>query len=122
MPTILIIDDSEFDRNLLKNILVSAGYEVVGTAKGGDEGLSMYYELKPDLVMLDLIMPDINGIDLLIKIKEGSPEARVILCTSVGQDMMIDLAKRSGAKGYVVKPYIADNLLGAVKRIIGNPR
>ena len=71
--------------------------------------------------MLDLIMPDINGIEVLRRIRADDPDAKVIMCTSVGEESMVDLARRMGARGYVVKPYIADNLLGAVKRVYGPP-
>lgn len=121
MPRILIVDDTDFDRNLLRNILVSAGYEIAGLASGGEEGVRLYREMMPDLAMLDLIMPDLNGIDTLRRIREEYPEARVMLCTSVGEEGMVDLARRLGAKGYIVKPYQAAHLLKAVERIIGPP-
>ncbi|WP_319538999.1 response regulator [uncultured Methanospirillum sp.] len=121
MPRVLIVDDTDFDRNLLRNILVSAGYEIAGLASGGEEGIQLYREMIPDLAMLDLIMPDLNGIDTLRRIREEYPEARVMLCTSVGEEGMVDLARRIGAKGYVVKPYQATNLLKAVERIVGPP-
>ncbi len=121
MPRVLIVDDTDFDRNLLRNILVSAGYEIAGLASGGEEGIQLYREVMPDLAMLDLIMPDLNGIDTLRRIREEYPEARVMLCTSVGEEGMVDLARRIGAKGYVVKPYQAVNLLKAVERIVGPP-
>ena len=121
MPRVLIVDDTDFDRNLLRNILVSAGYEIAGLASGGEEGINLYREVMPDLAMLDLIMPDLNGIDTLRRIREEYPEARVMLCTSVGEEGMVDLARRIGAKGYVVKPYQAVNLLKAVERIVGPP-
>ncbi len=121
MPRVLIVDDTDFDRNLLRNILVSAGYEIAGLARGGEEGIQLYREMIPDLAMLDLIMPDLNGIDTLRRIREEYPEARVMLCTSVGEEGMVDLARRIGAKGYVVKPYQATNLLKAVERIVGPP-
>ncbi len=121
MPRILIVDDTDFDRNLLRNILVSAGYEIAGLATGGEEGIRLYREMIPDLAMLDLIMPDLNGIDTLRRIREEYPEARVMLCTSVGEEGMVDLARRIGAKGYIVKPYQAANLLKAVEKIVGPP-
>ena len=118
---ILIVDDTDFDRNLLRSILFSEGYEVSGLATCGEEGVRQYHALKPNLVMLDLIMPDINGIEVLRRIRADDPDAKVIMCTSVGEESMVDLARRMGARGYVVKPYIADNLLGAVKRVYGPP-
>jgi two-component system chemotaxis response regulator CheY len=118
---ILIVDDAEFDRNLLKSILLSAGYPVAGTAGSGNEGISEYSRLSPDLVMLDLMMPDINGIDVLRKIRDLNPDAKVLMCTSVNETSMVELARRMGARGYVVKPYVALHLLAAVKKVIGSP-
>lgn len=116
---ILIIDDTDFDRNLLRSILLSAGYEVLGMATCGEEGISQYSNLQPNLVMLDLIMPDLNGIEVLRRIRREDPEAKVVMCTSVGEEGMVDLARRMGARGYIVKPYIAANLLTAISRIVG---
>lgn len=121
MPRILIVDDTDFDRNLLRNILVTAGYDLAGMAAGGEEGIQMYRELVPDLTILDLIMPDLNGIETLRKIKAEYPDAQIMLCTSVGEDGMVELARRFGARGYVVKPYIASNILKAIEKIIGPP-
>ena len=118
---ILIVDDTDFDRNLLRSILISAGYEITGLATCGEEGIRQFHSLKPTLVMLDLIMPDINGIEVLRRIRNDHPEARVMMCTSVGEESMVDLARRMGARGYIVKPYIADNLLSAVSKILGPP-
>lgn len=121
MPRILIVDDTDFDRNLLKNVLVSAGYEIAAIAAGGEEGVRLYREMVPDLAILDLIMPDMNGIETLRRIKADYPDAKVILCTSVGEDGMVDLARRLGAWGYVVKPYQAAHILRAVEKIAGPP-
>lgn len=121
MPRILIVDDTDFDRNLLRNILVSAGYDIAGIACGGEEAIRQYQETVPDLAILDLIMPDLNGIEALRKIRADYPDAQVILCTSVGEDGMVELAKRLGARGYVVKPYQAAHILKAVEKIVGPP-
>ncbi|MFH0968719.1 MAG: response regulator [Methanobacteriota archaeon] len=121
MPRILIVDDTDFDRNLLKNILSSAGYDIAGMASGGEEGIRMYRELIPDLAILDLVMPDLNGIDTLRRIRGEYPRAQVMLCTSIGEESMVDLAKRLGARGYVVKPYQAAHILKAVEHIVGPP-
>jgi two-component system chemotaxis response regulator CheY len=119
MPRILIIDDTDFDRNLLSKILRSAGYDVAGMARGGEEGIRMYREIMPDLVILDLIMPDLNGIETLRRIRSEYPAALVVICTTVDKDGMVELAKRLGARGYVVKPYQAVHILKTVERIAG---
>lgn len=121
MPRILIVDDTDFDRNLLRNILVSAGYDIAGMASGGEEGIRLFREMIPDLAILDLIMPDLNGIETLRRIRTEYPDAKVILCTSVGEDGMVELARRLGARGYVVKPYQAAHILKAVEKIAGPP-
>lgn len=118
---ILIVDDTDFDRNLLRSILLSAGYEISGLASSGEEGILRFKELQPTLVLLDLIMPDLNGIEVLRRIRVFQPDAKIMMCTSVGEDTMVDLARRMGARGYVVKPYIAENLLSAVSKIMGPP-
>ena len=121
MPRILIVDDTDFDRNLLRNILVSAGYDIAGLASGGEEAVRLYREMVPDLAILDLIMPDLNGIETLRRIRTDYPDAQVMLCTSVGEDGMVELARRLGARGYVVKPFQAAHILKAVQKIIGPP-
>ena len=118
---ILIVDDTDFDRNLLRSILLSAGYEITGLASCGEEGIRQFKELQPNLVLLDLIMPDLNGIEVLRRIRNDTPEAKIMMCTSVGEESMVDLARRMGARGYIVKPYIAENLLHAVNKIVGPP-
>jgi two-component system chemotaxis response regulator CheY len=121
MPQILIVDDTDFDRNLIRNILASAGYEIAGMATGGEEAIRMYREMLPHLVILDLIMPDLNGIETLRRIRADYPDAQIILCTSVGEEGMVELARRLGARGYVVKPYQAAHILKAVEKIVGPP-
>lgn len=121
MSGILIIEDTDEDLKRAWEILNQAGYLVTGMAKDGESGLKQYFERSPELVIIDLILPGINGIDILQKIREGNPSARIILCTSAGQGPVIDLAMRSGANGYVVKPYDPEILLSAVRRILGSP-
>jgi two-component system chemotaxis response regulator CheY len=97
------------------------GYNVIGTASNGREGIDLFLELKPDLVMMDLIMPEMNGIETLREIKSHDPNAKVMICSVADQEAMISLARRSGAKGYIVKPYQTESLLTAVKKIVGEP-
>ncbi len=121
MAGILIIDDADEDLKRAREILSQAGYRINGIAKDGESGLQQYFERSPELVIIDLILPGMNGIDLLQKMREANPSARIILCTSAGQSPVIDLAMRSGANGYVVKPYDTEILLSAVRRILGSP-
>jgi len=121
MFKVLIVDDNDFERNLLHATLSSLGYNVVGTASNGREGVEQFLKLKPDLVMLDLIMPEMNGIETLREIKSRDPDAKVMICSTTDQKAMISLSKRNGARGYVVKPYQTESLLAAVKKVIGDP-
>jgi len=119
MGRILVVDDTLFMRTLLKNILFSGGHTIVGEAENGDDAIAKYQELNPDLVTMDIVMPKKNGIDALKGIKTIDPNARVIMCTAVGQEQMVKLAVKSGAKGYIVKPFQAPKVLEEVKNVLG---
>lgn len=121
MPTILIVDDEELDRKVLHSILLSAGYEVVGAAKSGEEGIRLFSALKPDLVTIDLMMPKMNGMEVLIKLMKDYNDTNALICTSTHSDPVVDLALRYGAKGYIIKPFQAKSLLATVKEVIGEP-
>ncbi|MEI6841316.1 MAG: response regulator [Methanomicrobiales archaeon] len=120
MGRILIVDDTLFMRTLLKNILFSGGHAIVGEAGDGDEAIEKYKELKPDLVTMDVVMPKMNGIEALKGIKAFDPNAKVIMCTAVGQEQMVKLAIKSGARGYVVKPFQAPKVLEEIKNVLGS--
>ncbi len=120
MGRILIVDDTLFMRTLLKNILFSGGHAIVGEAGDGDEAIEKYKELKPDLVTMDVVMPKMNGIEALKGIKVFDPNAKVIMCTAVGQEQMVKLAIKSGARGYVVKPFQAPKVLEEIKNVLGS--
>jgi len=119
MGRILVVDDTLFMRTLLKNILFSGGHTIVGEAENGEDAIAKYQELNPDLVTMDIVMPKKNGIDALKGIKTIDPNARVIMCTAVGQEQMVKLAVKSGAKGYIVKPFQAPKVLEEVKNVLG---
>jgi two-component system chemotaxis response regulator CheY len=118
MGTILIVDDTLFIRTLLKNIFTSGGHTIAGEAADGEDAVAKYKELKPDLVTMDVIMPKMNGIESLKAIKRIDPNARVIMCTAVGQEQMVKLAVRSGARGYIVKPFQASKVLEEVNNVL----
>lgn len=120
MGRILIVDDTMFMRTLLKNILFSGGHEIVGEAADGTEAVAKYQDLKPDLVTMDVVMPKMNGIEALKEIKKLDPGARVVMCTAVGQEQMVKLAIKSGARGYVVKPFQAPKVLDEVKNVLAS--
>ena len=116
---ILICDDAAFMRVMIKDILTKNGYEVVGEAENGIKAVEKYTETKPDLVMMDITMPEMDGIQALKKIKEADANATVIMCSAMGQQAMVIESIQSGAKDFIVKPFQADRVLEAVKKAIG---
>ena len=116
---ILICDDAAFMRMMIKDILVKNGYNVVGEAENGQKAVEKYAETKPDLVLMDITMPEMDGIQALKKIKESDPNARVVMCSAMGQQAMVIESIQSGAKDFIVKPFQPDRVLEAVKKAIG---
>ena len=104
MGKLVLVDDSKVARTLLKNILESAGHEILAEGSNGLEGFDLYREHKPDIITLDITMPVQNGIDCLKNIIKHYPDAKVILVTSVGKDKLVDEAMSSGAKAFLIKP------------------
>ena len=117
--SILICDDAAFMRVMIKDILTKNGYEVAGEAENGLKAVEKYNETKPDLVMMDITMPEMDGIQALKKIKESDPNAMVIMCSAMGQQAMVIEAIQSGAKDFIVKPFQAERVLEAVKKVVG---
>ena len=116
---ILICDDAAFMRMMIKDILTKNGYNVVGEAENGIKAVEKYNETKPDLVMMDITMPEMDGIQALKKIKEADAGALVIMCSAMGQQAMVIESIQSGAKDFIVKPFQADRVLEAVKKVVG---
>jgi len=116
---VLICDDAAFMRMMIKDILVKNGYNIVGEAENGYKAIDKYIETKPDLVMMDITMPDMDGIQALKKIKALDPNANVIMCSAMGQQAMVIESIQSGAKDFIVKPFQHDRVLEAVKKVIG---
>jgi len=104
MATVIIVDDSLIIRNILKNILVKHGFNVIGQAQDGEDGYYMYKILKPDLVTMDMSMPNMNGLESLQKIIAFDKKAKVIMVTATGQEIDVVKSVRFGAKGYILKP------------------
>lgn len=117
--SILICDDAAFMRVMIKDILTKNGYEVAGEAENGLKAVEKYNETKPDLVMMDITMPEMDGIQALKKIKEADPAANIIMCSAMGQQAMVIEAIQSGAKDFIVKPFQAERVLEAVKKVVG---
>ena len=119
MAKILIVDDAAFMRMMLKDILTKGGFEIAGEAADGNEAVAKYNELKPDLVTLDITMPNKDGLQALKEIRANDPNATCIMCSAMGQQAMVIEAIQSGAKDFVVKPFQAERVLEAVRKIVG---
>ena len=119
MAKIMIVDDAAFMRMMIKDILTKNGYNVVGEAENGAKAMEKYNELKPDLVLMDITMPEVDGIQALKNIKAADANAKIIMCSAMGQQAMVIEAIQSGAKDFIVKPFQADRVLEAVKKVIG---
>lgn len=113
---ILIVDDAMFMRGMLRGILEQNGYEVVGEASNGIEAIEKYKELKPDLVTMDITMPDMTGLVAVKAIREIDSDARVIMCSAMGQNTMVMEAMRNGALDFIIKPFQASAVLEALRR------
>jgi two-component system chemotaxis response regulator CheY len=115
----MLVDDASFMRMMLKNILVGSGYEVIGEAENGAKAVEQYKSLKPDLVIMDIIMPEMGGIDAVREIVKVNPSAKILMCSSMGQQSLVVEAIQAGAKDFIVKPFQPSNVLEAVKKALG---
>ena len=115
MAKILIVDDAAFMRMMLKDILTKGGFEIAGEAADGVEAVAKYNELKPDLVTLDITMPN----QALKEIKAADPNATCVMCSAMGQQSMVIEAIQSGAKDFIVKPFQADRVLESIRKVLG---
>ena len=116
---ILICDDAAFMRMMIKDILTKNGYNVAGEAENGLRGVEKYKEVNPDLVLMDITMPEMDGIQALREIKKVAPNASVIMCSAMGQQAMVIESIQAGAKDFIVKPFQADRVIEAVKKVVG---
>ena len=116
---ILVCDDTAFMRMMIKDILTKNGYNIVAEAENGVKAVEKFNETKPDLVLMDITMPEMDGIQALKKIKEIDPSSCVIMCSAMGQQAMVIEAIQSGAKDFIVKPFQAERVLEAVKKVVG---
>ena len=113
---VLIADDTALFREMIKNALGSEEYQIVGEAVSGGQAVDMYKEKKPDLMILDINMPKMNGIDALDAVMDYDPEAKVIMCSDQKYEGMIVMAIKKGAKDFIVKPFTTSDVLFAVKK------
>lgn len=117
--TVLVVDDAIFMRTMIGDILKQAGFEVVGEASTGVEAVQQYKELKPDLVTMDIVMPDMGGIDAVREIIKEDPKARILMCSAMGQQGLVVEAIQAGARDFVVKPFQPSRVIEAVQRLLG---
>lgn len=115
---VLIVDDSLYMRTVLKNILTDEGHEIVGEAGNGQEALEKAKDLKPDLITLDNIMPDLNGIEVLKKLKQNNLHSKIVMISSVGQDAMVNEAMQLGADNYIIKPFTPERVVEVIDKVL----
>ena len=117
---ILIVDDSFYMRTMLRNILTDAGYEVAGEAATGQQAMQLARDVRPDLVTLDVILPDNTGLDVLKGLRSEQPDLKIIMVSAVGQDVIVNEARAAGAGDYLVKPFSEERVLEVVSRMLNS--
>lgn len=115
---ILVVDDAAFMRMMLKDILTKNDFEIVGEAEDGKKALEKYKELQPDLVTMDITMPEMDGIEAVKQIKNFDPEAKIIMCSAMGQQAMVIDAIQAGALDFIVKPFQPERVIEAVRKAL----
>lgn len=118
MARVLIADDAAFMRMMVKDVLTKEGHEVVGEAVDGADAVAKYKEIKPDLVTMDITMPNMDGIQALKEIRAFDAGAKVLMCSAMGQQAMVIEAIQAGAKDFIVKPFQPDRIKDAVSKIV----
>lgn len=116
--TVLLCDDAMFTRALLGGLLQEAGYEIVGEADNGLAAVDRYEELRPDLVIMDMVMPGMSGIEAVRAIRQRNPDARIVMCSAMSQRQLCDEAMAAGAAGFIVKPFNAARVLEALDEAV----
>jgi two-component system chemotaxis response regulator CheY len=117
MKKVLIVDDAAFMRATIKAILERNGFEVAGEAENGALGVKKYLELRPDIVTMDITMPEMTGIEALQKIRSFDPDAKVVMITAMGQESLVKEAVVSGARSFLVKPFKEEHVIQTLKKI-----
>ncbi|AOT68269.1 response regulator [Geosporobacter ferrireducens] len=116
---ILIVDDAAFMRMMIKDVLTKNGFEVVGEAENGAKAIEKYKELVPNLVIMDITMPEVDGIQAVKEIKKIDGNAKIVMCSAMGQQAMVIEAIQAGARDFIVKPFQADRVIEAVRKVLG---
>jgi len=115
---VLIVDDLAFIKIVLRDIIEKAGFRVVGEASNGDQAITMYEDTRPDVVLMDITMPGMDGLTALRRIREIDDAARVIICSALGQQQLIVQAIQLGAKDFIVKPFQPRRVVAALKKAL----
>lgn len=118
LAKILIVDDAAFMRMMIKNIVIGGGHEVIAEASNGNEAIDFYQHHQPDIVTMDITMPDKDGIEALKEIRQLDPNATIIMCSAMGQQSMVIDAIQAGAKDFCVKPFQGDRVLEAIQKLV----
>ena len=119
MARVLVVDDAAFMRLNIRKMLEANGHTVAGEAENGKEAIAKYLEVKPDIVLMDITMPEMDGIESLRRIRDLDEHAKVVMCSAVGQQQMVATAIQSGAENFIVKPFEASTLLSVINKVIG---
>lgn len=119
MAKVLVVDDAAFMRMMLRTILLEEGHEIVAEAANGKEAVSAYMSVKPDLVTMDITMPELDGVGAVKEIRRADPNARIIMCSAMGQKAMVVEAITAGAKDFVVKPFHRERVIESVNKVLG---
>jgi two-component system chemotaxis response regulator CheY len=114
---VLIVDDAIFMRKMISDILVENGMEIVGEADTGAKAVEKYMELRPDLVTMDIIMPEMNGIDAVRKVMEFDSKARIVMCSALGQQALVQEAITAGAKDFLIKPFNSARVVEVIAKV-----
>jgi len=118
MKRVLIADDASFMRQMIRDIIEPEGFEVVGEASDGVDVVEKYKKLRPDVVMMDIVMPKRSGIDAVKAIKAEDAGARVVMCSALGQDALVSEAIQAGARDFIVKPFKPDAVLSTLAKVV----
>jgi two-component system, chemotaxis family, chemotaxis protein CheY len=118
MAKILVVDDAQFLRVRLSKLLKEHGYDV-SEASNGAEAVAAYQNIKPDAVLMDITMPEKDGLEALAEIRGNDPQAKVLMLTALGQESMVIRAVQNGAKDFIVKPFEPERVLNALKKVLG---
>ncbi|MGH7736520.1 MAG: response regulator [Candidatus Tyrphobacter sp.] len=115
---VLIVDDAVVMRMMIKGILVKSGFDIVGEAQNGVEAVEKYLELHPDLVTMDVVMPEMDGITAVKQILSHDPSARIVMCTSMGQQALVVEAIQAGAKSFITKPFQPPKIVETLNKVL----